>query len=268
MKINQKYDAAYRVLHAPRRLLSLPLPIDFTPPCAPEVLTRLSERVGDLLGLESVTPLLRCLAPQQWLLAFFHGQEQPHRAATYEHGRPGAVVYVPRNVAMLVADVRHGIGYVSASDMTRVGALLTALNGVLFPSRAACEPFQTYCFDLEVFRLLRSSDRHNGGGMYPWQHLLLKFLTWTEVGTDAPLTKQLWQYDGFEALDVCAFAWPKHPMSAGFKFFPINHRGGFCAELVNDSGSLRATLSPQTLPTLASLVRLGSHNGTALRMIA
>lgn len=249
-------ENACRTLSAPRRLVAFSLPLCCTLPCPDDLLNQLALRIGDLLGFDSVTPFQRPLAAQQWMLAFYHGQPTRHRAATYENGHPGAITYTPRNVALIVIDARHRIGYASASKMTRIHALLSALNGLLFPDRPLHSPPEIFSFDLNALRFLTFQERHCLTGQYPWQHLRLKFLTWTEAGTEASSTKHLWHEDGFDALDLDGFTWPLHPLTAGIQCFLPGKRCGYKIELSHHSPHLRATLSPQTLETLAALIRL------------
>ncbi len=68
-----------RVLRFARRLLCLPLPEGFVPPVERDALDVLSERVGEALALEQLTPRLVKLGEAQWMMVFFHGPERLHR---------------------------------------------------------------------------------------------------------------------------------------------------------------------------------------------
>lgn len=260
-------DTHCRVLQAPRRLLSLPLPEDVKPPVEADVVLRTAERVGDLLGIEALTPKVLRMGPGQWMLVFFHGQVRQHRAATYEDGQPGMVTYTPRQVAMVVIDQPHHLFYVSASKKHQVPALLPALNGTLFPGRAMAEPFLSYCFDLDVLPALRPSDRHPMAGTYPWRNLTLKSISHVEPGSNAAVTKTDWVMDGFELLEQQGFVWPRHLMDAGLQFEPIGADRGFTASFFQGQGIVRTALSARTLSSVAGLVQLCSHQGRATQVV-
>lgn len=260
-------DTHCRVLQAPRRLLCLPLPEVVVPPVEEIVVSRTAERVGDLLGLEALTPKVVRMGPGQWMLVFFHGQVRQHRAATYEDGRPGSVTYTPRQVAMVVIDQRHHLFYVSASNKRQVPALLPALNGTLFPGRSLVEPFVSFRFDLDVLPALRPCDRRPMAGVYPWRNLTLKSISHVEPGVNASVTKTDWATDGFELLEQQGFVWPRHLMDAGLQFEPREAGRGFTVSFFHEQGVLRTALSERTLSSVAGLVQLCSHQGRATQVV-
>lgn len=133
-------DGAALALRAPRRHLCLSLPEGFEPPDSHERQACLARAVADVLGLPALTPVCREIARHVWMCAFLHGAVRPRRAATYENGRPGSVAYVPRNAELVVADWPRGRLYVSGPNPERLPALLTALNGTLFPARRPGPP--------------------------------------------------------------------------------------------------------------------------------
>lgn len=254
-------DTPCRVLRAPRRLLCLPLPEPFEPPVSEAQVAALTERVGDMLGITHLTPRVYRLAPQQWLIAFYHGQVRKFRAATYEDGQLGAVTYTPRQAAIIIVDTQHRLFYVSASNRRHVVALLPALNGTLFPQRPAGMPFFSYRFDLDVLGVLRQCDRSPTVGVYPWQQLSLKFVSWQEAGRNAPVSKTDWPTNGFDYLDEQAFTWPRHLVDVGLTFQPEGVRKSFSVDFVHQAGLLRTTLSEQTFSCVAGLVSLCTHCG-------
>ncbi|MBQ9694017.1 MAG: hypothetical protein IJV69_04600 [Kiritimatiellae bacterium] len=263
MSIYTSYDTACRVLRAPRRLLCLPLPEGFKAPVTPASESILAERIGDLLGIATLTSSIHRLGANQWLMAFFHGQTTRHRAATYENGRPGAVTYTPRQVALVVADAANGLLYVSATNRAHSTALLPALNGTLFPNRPIGMPFQAFCFDLNILPILRQNERHPQENHYPWRNLTLKSITWKEAGLNSPISKTVWCADGFEALELQSFIWPRHLLTAGLAFQPEGGRTQFSVDFAHQQSLLRASLSPKTLDGLAALIRLCTHQNTA-----
>ena len=226
-------DGATLALRAPRRHLCLSLPEGFEPPAHPECQTRLSQAVADLLGVRSLTPVCREIARHVWMCAFLHGAGRPRRAATYENGCPGSVVYVPRSAEVAVIDWPRGLLYVSSPHPERLPALLTALNGTLFPHRRPATPF-------------------------PWEALALKSLTWREPGEGASLARRLWPGDGFEEFDATGDPWPRRLVALGLTVLPAGARHAYVAELFQGTGFLRASLSPATLNALAALLALAN----------
>lgn len=254
-------DAPSRIFQAPRRLLCLLLPDGFTPPTTESDLATLSERVGDALGFSELTPKCTRLAPGQWMFIFFHGREKVHRAATYENGTPGSITYTPRQAAMFFIDLPHRHFYVSTACTATLRALLSALNGTLFPNRPLAAPFAAYRFDLDILPALRQCDRRPLPGHYPWQNLSLKSVSSIDPGVNASLMKTNWTTDGFEHLDLQAFTWPRHPREASLLFQPTACKSRFTVSFFHNQGYLRASLSSRTLPTIAELVNLCSHAG-------
>ena len=254
-------DVPSRVFQAPRRLLCLPLPDGFTPPTTEHDLAILTERVGDALGFNELTPKCKRLAPGQWIFIFFHGRERVLRAATYEHGEPGSITYTPRQAALIFVDLPHRHFYISTARIEMLRSLLSALNGTLFPNRPIALPFVAYRFDLDILPALRQCDRRPLTGHYPWQNLTLKSISALDPGVNASIIKTNWTTDGFEHLDLQAFTWPRHPKEASLLFQPTACKSRFTVSVFHDQGFLRASLSLRTLPTLAELVNICSHAG-------
>jgi hypothetical protein len=254
-------DVPNRVFQVPRRLLCLPLPDGFTLPTTAHALDCLTERVGDALGFDELTPICKRLAPGQWMFIFFHGREKALRAATYENGAPGSITYTPRQAAMIVIDLPHRHFYVSTVRTEMLRSLLSALNGTLFPNRPIAMPFAAYRFDLDILPALRQCDRHPASGHYPWQNLSLKSISAIEPGTNASLIKTNWMADGFEYLDLQAFTWPRHPREVSLLFQPADCKNRFTVSFFHNQGILRASLSLRTLPAIGELVNLCSHAG-------
>lgn len=249
-------DGATLALRAPRRHLCLSLPEGFEPPAHPECQTRLSQAVADLLGVRSLTPVCREIARHVWMCAFLHGAGRPRRAATYENGCPGSVVYVPRSAEVAVIDWPRGLLYVSSPHPERLPALLTALNGTLFPHRRPAAPFSALNFELSPLRLMGPADRRPAHA--PWEALALKSLTWREPGEGASLARRLWPGDGFEEFDATGDPWPRRLVALGLTVLPAGARHAYVAELFQGTGFLRASLSPATLNALAALLALAN----------
>lgn len=251
-----------RVLRFARRLLCLPLPEGFVPPVKRDALAALSERVGEALALEALTPRLVKLGEAQWMMVFFHGPERLHRMATYEEGQPRSLSYAPREMAMVVVDGQHRLMYVSMSQKRKpMRALLSALNGTVFPERSTAEQFYSFQFDLDVLPALQLADRQPQGGLLPWQNVTLKSVSSQEPGRDVSWSTKKWGWDGFEELAQQAFSWPRHLCEVGLRVQPLEVKRAFSVRFFQAQGALRATLAPQTLSSLAGLVQLCSHNG-------
>ncbi|MBQ9694087.1 MAG: hypothetical protein IJV69_04950 [Kiritimatiellae bacterium] len=245
-------NASYRAFSAPRALLCLPLPEGFVPPVTEAQMDKFVERVGDMLGIESMTPHISQIAPSVWQIALFHGEDRLRRIATYENGRPGVKPYIPRQVAYIVVDWRHQLLYVGKHE--QMACLLTTFNGTLFPDRPLTEPFQAFCFNLQTFACLRDEERHPMLGGYPWQNLTLKRMTFRAAGRNGAVVLQRWPKDGFEALDVGEFFWPNYTVDVAFHLMPESLKKTFSVTFFQEGGIVRAALSERTLPSIAKLV--------------
>lgn len=251
-----------RVLRFARRLLCLPLPEGFVPPVKADALSALSTRVGDVLGIEQLTPRLLRLGSAQWMMVFFHGPERLHRLATYEAGQPRTLSYSPREMAMVVVDGRHRLMYVSLSHAQKsLRYLLSAFNGTLFPGRPLTAPFESLWFDLDILPALQLADRHPQGDGLPWQHLSLKSVASQEPGRDLAWMTKKWGRDGFEELAQQAFSWPRHLCEVGLAVQAIGAKKTFSVHLFHRKGMLRAALAASHLDALAGLVKLCSNDG-------
>ena len=243
-------------LRAPRRHLCLPLPAGFTPPTSPATQELLRSAVSDAVGLSALTAVYDSPAPNVWLCAFFHGADRIRHAATYERGAPGSVAYIPRNAETILADWKRGLLYLSAPDRVNLHDLALAMNRTLFPDRRPAQPFRAPPFDLAPLRFLTPSDRRPACATAPWESLALKALTWQDAGEDFALSRRLWSGDGFDALEASGEPLPAHVLSVAFAIRPRGARHVYTAELYAGEPTIRATLSPATLPALAELVSL------------
>ncbi len=254
-------EGAALALRAPRRHLCLSLPEGFEPPADPRRQTRLAQAAADTLGVPKPTPVCREIARHVWMCALLHGAGRPRRAATYENGHPGSVVYVPRSAELAVVDWPRGLLYVSGPEPGRLPGWLAALNGTLFPARRPAAPFAPLAFDLAPLRLMGPGDRRPSHA--PWEALSLKSLTWREPGEGASLARRLWPGDGFEEFDATGDPWPRRLVALGLTVVPAGARRAYVAELFQGTGFLRASLSPMTLGALAALLALADGGGRA-----
>ena len=251
-------------LRAPRKYRCVRLAGNscFVPPTEAGVQQQIAERVGDLLGLPHLTARFEPLGPEVWLCVFFHGADRPRHAATYEGNRPGSITYIPRHAVVVIVDWRHRLLYLAGPHPKRLGDLLPALNGTLFPERELARPFASAHFHLEPFRYLPPEARHPAGRSVPWRELTLKGYSSREAGVNGPLTRMVWPLDGFTALESGCVAWPAHLRTLLLGFRVAEGERLFLAEFAEGETELRVSLSPQTFTPVAELVALAGGSGT------
>ncbi len=242
------------VLRAPRRYTCYALPEGFDPPTSPERRRLLAETVADRVGLPALTPICAEIARHVWLFAFLHGASRQIHAATYEHGHPGLISYIPRNADLVLVDWNHSLLYISGPHADRLSGLLPALNGTLFPERRCAAPFQPLAFDLTPLRLMSPTDRHPSHPGAPWAQLRLKGLTWQEAGLGGAHSRRVWPLDGFDDFEATGDQWPDHLASLTLSIRLPQHAHPYVAEFFQGTAELRATISPKTLPALTDLI--------------
>jgi hypothetical protein len=217
----------------------------------------LAPLVTDILGVATVTPLLKMLAPQQWTLSFYYGREKYKHASTYEKGTMGEIKYIPQQMVMIILDIANKMLYLSvdADEAKYEQPLLKALNGSLFPTRPQNTPWNAYHLNLAALATLTKAERQPPENALAWQSLTLRSLTWREAGYGIGSTRRQWLVDGFEALENGECAWPKFPQTAGLKFKPQDASDLYTIELTHHTGYIRASFTAVKLDAIAALIK-------------
>jgi hypothetical protein len=244
-------------VQAVRRALCVPMPRHKLASLDEALMESLAPLVTDILGVATVTPLLKMLAPQQWTLSFYYGREKYKHASTYEKGTMGEIKYIPQQMVMIVLDISNKMLYLSvdADEAKYELPLLKALNGSLFPTRTEDVPWSSYRFNLAKLATLDKAERQPDENTRAWQSLSLRSLAWREAGYGLGSTRRQWIVDGFEALDNGEFTWPKYVQSAGLKFQPQACSDLFSVEFTHNTGYLRASFTAIKLDAIAALLK-------------
>ncbi len=239
-----------------RRALCVPLPRHKLASLDDALMETLAPLVTDILGVATVTPLLKMLAPQQWTLSFYYGREKYKHASTYEKGTMGEIKYIPQQMVMIVLEIANKLLYLSvdADEAKYEQPLLKALNGTLFPTRPVNMPWSSYRFNLAKLATLDKAERQPDENTRAWQSLSLRSLTWREAGYGIGSTRRQWIVDGFDALENGECTWPKYVQSAGLKFKPQACPDLFSVEFTHNTGYLRASFTAIKLDAIAALV--------------
>jgi hypothetical protein len=197
----------------------------------------------------------------QWMLVIYHGKASKHYADAFEGNAPKKMPFTPCQKFILFMDIPHQRFYVSAKEKSILG-FLAALNGTLFVDRERHDPFETFRPNLNRFRYVSTNTRRPMNGQYPWSYLLLNLMSGYEKGaTFDPLTKD-WQDDGFEDIASHTYIPPSQILEIQMSCKPLNYSTAFNLNLYQETGFIRAALSPKTLDALAAIVDYSTENGS------
>lgn len=235
-----------------RSYYCLSLPEGFSPPIEQACVDELTQRVKEALGLPQITPQVVSHAPRVWLLTWFHGTKKQYCAATYEEGAFGQVHFYPRLNDAAIVDLNHRVLYVTKTP--EAPNWVSAMNGTLFPNRAADAPFHTFSFDLTRFQFLTM--RHP---LASRNDLILKQMTWVEAGRLGSERTCKFVTNGFDEVEAGAFEWPRHISSLSLSCHPSGTKKEFCLGFPKTDGVIQCSLTPERLTTVANIIKICTH---------
>ena len=252
--INERISSSHvQVVHQRwRSYYCLSLPEGFSPPIDQACVDTLTQRVKEALGLPQITPQVVSLEPGVWMLAWFHGTKKLYRAATYEEGAFGNVEFHPRLNDAAIVDLNHRVLYVAKTP--EASRWVSAMNGTLFPNRAADDPFFTLSFDLARFQFLTMQP-----SIAPRNNFLLKQMTWVEAGRLGSERTCKFVTNGFDEVEAGAFEWPRHISSLSLSCHPSGAKKEFCLGFPKTDGVIQCSLTPERLTTVANIIKICTH---------
>ena len=165
--------------------------------------------VSDSLNVNGLTSHLYEIAPNMWLLLFFHAGAD-RKIRTYDRIKlePGVQIVTPRSVACVYFSWRSQLMYVHLPAKAEPSIFFTAL-WPLFPGRRRTQAFERITFNASrMGDMPLSFRRPDSEKPAPWKYIALRMAEYGLPGEQGNTVRPKWKRDGFEdAPYMPPYAW-------------------------------------------------------------